>query len=73
MALSNADSVKILLNGKMLAGQKVDPFEMNTFHIPYHPGKLEAIGYKNGKVVPLLKQKQPESRQYCKLLRTVKL
>src|SRR5947209_9773251 len=51
MALSNADSVKILLNGKMVGGQKVDKYEMNTFQIPYQPGKLEAVGYKNGKEV----------------------
>jgi beta-galactosidase len=55
MALSNADSVKILLNGKMIGGQKVDQYEMNTFQIPYQPGKLEAIGYKKGKEVSRFK------------------
>lgn len=51
MALSNADNVKLLLNGKLISEQKVDPYEMNTWSIPYQPGKLEAIGYKEGKVV----------------------
>lgn len=51
MALSNADSVVLKLNGKILSGQKVDKYEMNTWMVPYHPGKLEAIGCKNGKVV----------------------
>ena len=55
MALSNADSVKILLNGKMIGGQKVDQYEMNTFQISYQPGKLEAIGYKKGKEVSRFK------------------
>ena len=49
MALSNADSVTILLNGKLISGQKVDKYEMNTWQVPYQPGRLEAIGYKNGK------------------------
>jgi len=51
MALSNADSVVLKLNGKIISGQKVDKYEMNTWMVPYKPGKLEAVGYKNGKVV----------------------
>lgn len=51
MALSNADSVVLKLNGKIISGQKVDKYEMNTWMIPYYPGKLEAIGYKKTKVV----------------------
>jgi len=55
MVLSNADSVTILLNGKLVGGQKVDQYEMNTFNIPYKPGKLEAIGYKNKKQISQFK------------------
>lgn len=51
MALSNADKVRLLLNGKIISEQQVDPYEMNTWYVPYKPGKLEAIGYKDGKVV----------------------
>jgi beta-galactosidase len=51
MALSNADSVKLVLNGKTISGQKVDKYEMNTWFLPYAPGKLEAFGYKKGKIV----------------------
>lgn len=51
MAFSNADKVKLVLNGKTVSEQQVDPYEMNTWMVPYKPGKLEAIGYKNGKVV----------------------
>lgn len=51
MALSNADKVKLLLNGKEISEQQVDPYEMNTWFVPYKPGKLEAIGYKDGKIV----------------------
>jgi beta-galactosidase len=56
MALSNADSVKILLNGKIVGAQKADRYEMNSFNVPYQPGKLEAIGYKNGKEVSRFKE-----------------
>ena len=49
MTLTNADSVRVLLNGKQVGAEKVDKYEMNTFYIPYKPGKLEAIGYKGGK------------------------
>ena len=55
MALSNADSIKLVLNGKTIAGQKADKYEMNTWFVPYAPGKLEAIGYKNGKIVSRFK------------------
>jgi len=51
MVLSNADSVILKLNGKIISGQKVDKYEMNTWYVPYMPGKLEAIGFKNAKVV----------------------
>lgn len=51
MVLSNADKVKLSLNGKVISEQNVDPYEMNTWMVPYKPGKLEAVGYKAGKVV----------------------
>ncbi|KAI9437851.1 beta-galactosidase, putative, bgl2C [Russula earlei] len=51
MALSNADNVKLLLNGKLIGEKKNDLYEMVSWEVPYKPGKLEAIGYKNGKEV----------------------
>ncbi len=51
MALSNADEIKLLLNDKLISIQKADKYEMNTWQVPFAPGKLEAIGYKNGKEV----------------------
>lgn len=51
MAFSNAEKVTLKLNGKIISEQAVDPYEMNTWFVPYTPGKLEAIGYKNGKIV----------------------
>ena len=51
MAMSNAETIKLKLNGKEIGEQKVDKYEMNNFYVPYKPGKLEAFGYKNGKEV----------------------
>ncbi|MGJ7030073.1 beta-galactosidase GalA [Niabella hirudinis] len=51
MAFSNTDSIALLLNGKKLGGQKADKYAMNTWYVPYHPGKLEAIGYNSRKKI----------------------
>ncbi|MBO9619601.1 MAG: DUF4982 domain-containing protein [Niabella sp.] len=51
MAFSNVDSIALLLNGKEIGGQKADKYEMNTWYVPYRPGKLEAIGYNAHKKV----------------------
>ncbi|TCN59527.1 glycoside hydrolase family 2 protein [Flavobacterium circumlabens] len=51
MAMSNAEKVKLVLNGKVVGEQKVDKYEMNTWEVPYRAGKLEAVGYTNGKEV----------------------
>lgn len=51
MALSNAETLKLYLNGKLIGEQKADKYEMNTWQLPYQPGKLMAIGYVKGKEV----------------------
>ena len=54
---TNGDEVELLLNGKSL-GRKANPIDnaklRNQFRwgeIDYKPGKLEAVAYKNGKVI----------------------
>lgn len=48
---SNADEVELLLNGKSL-GKKVMPRNGHLeWDVVYEPGKLEAIGLKNGKTM----------------------
>lgn len=51
MALSNADRVKLILNGKTIFEQQVYPYETNTWMVPYKLGRLEAVGYKDGKII----------------------
>ncbi|MYM24121.1 DUF4982 domain-containing protein [Duganella sp. FT135W] len=51
MVMANVETIKLLLNGRALGEQKVDPYRMNNFEVAFEPGKLEAIGYKGGKEV----------------------
>nr|WP_315257625.1 beta-galactosidase GalA [uncultured Duganella sp.] len=49
MVMANVETIKLLLNGRDLGQQKVDPYRMNNFEVAFEPGKLEAIGYQGGK------------------------
>ena len=51
MAMANTETVALVLNGKLIGEQKVDPFEMNQWQVPYAPGRLEAVGKSGGRVV----------------------
>jgi beta-galactosidase len=51
MVISNVDRVKLLLNGVIVGEENVDKYEFNEWYVPYKPGKLEAIGYKDGKEI----------------------
>jgi beta-galactosidase len=51
MALTNCESVTLSLNGRLVGEQKVDPFQMAEWQVPYAPGRLEAVAFKDGKVV----------------------
>jgi beta-galactosidase len=51
MVMANTERVALRLNGRMIGDQAVDPFEMNTFQVPYQPGRLEALGMRAGRVV----------------------
>ncbi|MBC8097646.1 MAG: glycoside hydrolase family 2 protein [Akkermansiaceae bacterium] len=51
MALANADTVTLSLNGQTLGEKPVDKFEMVSWDVPYAAGRLEAIGKKDGKEV----------------------
>lgn len=51
MALTNVERVRLILNGKLLAEQAVDRLEMPSWEVPYEPGRLEAIGYRDGREV----------------------
>ena len=51
MVISNVDRVKLMLNGKTVGEADVDKYDFNEWTVPYKPGKLEAIGYRNGREV----------------------
>jgi beta-galactosidase len=51
MVFSNADKIRLLLNGKSVGEKANDPYEMVSFQVPYQPGQLQAIAYRNGREV----------------------
>jgi len=51
MAIGNAEKVKLYLNDQLIQEAAIDKYEMVTWNVPYQPGKLEAVGYTNGKEV----------------------
>jgi beta-galactosidase len=48
---TNCDEVELFLNGKSQGKQKAEPFRKMIWPVIYKPGKLEAKGYKAGKLV----------------------
>lgn len=51
MVMTNAESIKLFLNGKEIGEQKTDHYRMNFFNVKYVPGKLETIAFNEGKEV----------------------
>ncbi|MDR7209857.1 beta-galactosidase GalA [Flavobacterium piscis] len=48
---TNCDEVELFLNGKSIAKKKAEPYKKLIWDLVYKPGKLEAKGYKSGKLV----------------------
>jgi beta-galactosidase len=48
LGLTNADTVALSLNGKLIEEKKVHPFRMVDWQVPYAPGRLEAVAKKAG-------------------------
>ena len=48
-AFTNADEVRLLLNGHDLGARKVERFGHAEWQVAYEPGRLEAVGYRGGK------------------------
>lgn len=48
-AYSNCDEVELFLNGKSLGKKKMELNGHLSWKVVYEPGKLEGVGYKNGK------------------------
>ncbi|MBS4044177.1 MAG: glycosyl hydrolase 53 family protein [Chitinophagaceae bacterium] len=46
---SNADNVELFLNGKSLGKKDMPRYSHLQWKVPFEPGKLEAIAYKNGR------------------------
>ncbi len=51
IALTNAETVELRLNGKSLGSKAVDRLAMPEWQVSYAPGRLEAVGYRGGREV----------------------
>lgn len=52
VAYSNCDEVELFLNGDSLGVKEQDPVWLEfVWQVPYEPGELKAVGYRNGKLV----------------------
>jgi beta-galactosidase len=49
MAATNGDTVALYLNGKLIGENKVDPYKMVEWQVPWAPGRLEAVAKKGGR------------------------
>jgi len=48
---TNAQRVRLLLNGAVVGEKDVATIDMATFDVPYAPGKLEVVAFRDGKEV----------------------
>ena len=48
---SNAESVELLLNGKSMGKKEMPPNRHLEWDVPYEPGALQAVAYKQGKKI----------------------
>ena len=51
MVPTNAERVRLVLNGRLIGEQMVDRYVMPRWEVPYAPGRLEAIGFRGGREV----------------------
>jgi beta-galactosidase len=51
MALTNVDTVALIVNGHEVSEKHVDADATVSWEVPYAPGRVEAIGKKNGQEV----------------------
>ena len=49
MVFTNAQSVALLLNDRLLERKAVHPIDMVSWQVPYAPGKLEAVAFSEGR------------------------
>ncbi len=66
-AHSNLESVELLLNGKSLGSQKVQPLTHLEWKVKYEPGVLEARGTKDRKVVLVEKRETTGKPEFIRL------
>lgn len=51
MIATNLERVELRLNGKPVGSGTPEPYDMISFDVPYRPGTLKAVGWKEGRIV----------------------
>lgn len=63
----NCDEVELLLNGASLGKQQVEQYGYANWYVPYAPGELTAIGYRDGKEVARTTKCTPGAERHLQL------
>lgn len=50
VAYSNCDEVELFLNGRSLGSRRVGKLLDFVWKVPYQPGEIKAVGYRDGKI-----------------------
>lgn len=67
MTVTNCDEVELFLNGTSLGRRDSDPCLQNEWQIPFQPGTLSAVAYRNGEAVAFAEQKTAGAPAQIKL------
>lgn len=57
MTISSCEEVELFLNGTSLGRRKNDVTEQNEWQVPFAPGVLSAVGYRDGEAVAWAEQR----------------
>ncbi len=66
-AFTNFDEVRLSLNGRDLGSRKVEPLGRAEWRVPFEAGRLEAVGYLQGRVMARTTLETTDSASSVKL------
>lgn len=48
---TNCDAAELFCNGRSLGRKQIERYGRGSWNVPYEPGELQVLGYRNGKIV----------------------
>ena len=67
MTITNCDEVELFLNGRSLGRRQNDVTEQNEWQIPFEPGVLFAVGYRDGEEIICAERRTAEKAAAIRL------